>query len=415
MNVFHCGQCDHLVFFESTECLHCGHSLAYLPDVGAIAALEHDQSGLWRAVGVEGSEGGYRLCTHYSDTGVCNWAVAESDPHALCISCRLTRVIPDLNVPEQRARWHLLELAKRRLVYTLVGLRLPLTSRDDDPVDGVAFDFLADAWTGSEPVLTGHADGVITVNIAEADEAERARQKTRLHEPYRTLLGHLRHESGHYYWDRLIARSDRLQLFRDAFGDERQDYAESIRRHYEGPVSTGWSQAFVSQYAGAHPWEDWAETWAHYLHLTDTLQTAAACGLSIRPRRTHEPVLQEVPVHAGSVEASFDQLIESWFPVTYILNNLNRGLGLPDGYPFVLTDVSIGKLRFVHDTIASATRFQRWGRKSQPSHTARQIDQVKALARSWSPYLLHARSVCSTMPCTLSNQARSSSCVGANS
>lgn len=361
MNVFHCGQCDHLIFFESTDCVQCGRCLAYLPDVGTVAALERDDSGIWRPIGTSGSDSGYRLCRHYAETGVCNWAVANSDPHDLCLSCRLTRVIPDISQPEQRTKWHKLELAKRRLVYTLAGLGLPVIPKADDPAQGLAFDFLAEMPTSADPVLTGHADGVITVNIAEADEAERERRRTTLHEPYRTLLGHLRHESGHYYWDRLIGQSERLALFREFFGDERQDYAESLRRHYERTPSTTWSQTFVSHYAGAHPWEDWAETWAHYLHMADTLQTAAACGLSIRPSRSDEPQLRKAPLQAGSVGAPFDRLIESWFPVTYILNNLNRGLGLPDGYPFVLTDVTISKLRFVHDTIAAADRLSLQG------------------------------------------------------
>jgi len=178
---------------------------------------------------------------------------------------------------------------------------------------------------------------------------QRERRRLQLHEPYRTLLGHFRHEIGHYYWERLLAGSDRLEAFRAAFGDERADYAEALKRHYEQGPPEQWQERFISTYASAHPWEDWAETWAHYLHMTDTLEMAAACGLSLRPRHADEPSLktagQDKPL------GSFEQKIEAWFPLTYVLNNLNRGLGLVDGYPFVLSPPVIEKLRFVHDTI----------------------------------------------------------------
>jgi hypothetical protein len=262
-------------------------------------------------------------------------------------------VIPDLSVAGHKQAWYKLEVAKRRLVYSLLALRLPVQNRIDDPQGGLAFEFLADPAPPDPPVLTGHAGGVITINIAEADDAERERRRTALHEPYRTLLGHVRHEVGHYYWDRLIAGSDRLDGFRARFGDERIDYAAALQQHYRAGPAPDWQGRFVTAYASAHPWEDWAETWAHYLHMTDTLETAAACGVSIRPPRPDEPVLTRVPATAGSPDAPFDRLMGSWFPLTYVLNNLNRGLGLPDGYPFVLSPAAIDKLRFVHDTITS--------------------------------------------------------------
>ena len=84
--------------------------------------------------------------------------------------------------------------------------------------------------------------------------------------------------------------------------------------------------------------------------MTDTLETAAACGLSLRPPRADEPSLKRRPAD-GQPRASFDRMIDDWFPLTYVLNNLNRGLGLPDGYPFVLSPPAIEKLRFVHETI----------------------------------------------------------------
>jgi hypothetical protein len=353
VDIFHCDHCDHVVFFDNTQCVYCGHLLAFLPDLRRMGSLDPLDDGTWRLPPSAAHGQTYRQCANYADQQVCNWAVVGSDAQSLCVSCRLTRVIPALALPEQHDAWYRLEAAKRRLVYTLLGMELPLVSKLDDPACGLAFDFLSDAQTpGLLPILTGHAEGVITVNIAEADDAERERRRVQLHEPYRTVLGHLRHESGHYYWDRLIRDTPRLAAFRELFGDEQQDYAEALRQHYETGPTANWSERFVSAYAGSHPWEDWAETWAHYLHMTDTLETASGCGLSIRPRRSGEPQFRPLRT-GGSSSTLFNRLIESWFPLTYVLNNLNRGLGLQDAYPFVLSTVAIEKLRFIHDTVTA--------------------------------------------------------------
>jgi hypothetical protein len=354
MRIFHCDHCDHLLFFENHSCVSCGRQLAFLPDIAEIGSLDPAAEGTWVSPLAGASPTGYRLCENYTTQNVCNWAIPAEDPHELCSSCRLTRVIPDLSVAGRAEAWYKLEVAKRRLVYALLHLRLPVVNKTDDPERGLAFEFLAEpADTEAPPVLTGHARGVITINVAEADDAERERRRHALHEPYRTLLGHVRHEVGHYYWDRLIGGTDRLEAFRARFGDERADYGEALKRHYETGPPGDWQQRFVTTYATAHPWEDWAETWAHYLHMTDTLETAAACGVSIRPRRRDEPALARVPAQAGSPDAAFDRLMSSWFPLTYVLNNLNRGLGVPDAYPFVLSEPAIEKLRFVHDVVAA--------------------------------------------------------------
>jgi hypothetical protein len=171
-----------------------------------------------------------------------------------------------------------------------------------------------------------------------------------MHEPYRTLLGHFRHEIGHYYWYRLLQSTSRLDAFRELFGDDRADYAAALQNHYEQGAPADWQSRFISAYASSHPWEDWAETWAHYLHMTDTLETAAASGLSLKPKRKDEPALKSDPKLVK--RSIFDRMIADWFPLTYLLNNLNRGLGLPDGYPFVLSEPVVEKLRFIHDTIA---------------------------------------------------------------
>ena len=361
MKIFHCGNCQSLLFFENFQCVKCGHLLAYLPDREEVGALEPAGEGLWRLplprrVGKGGGAGPtYRLCQNYTKENVCNWAVPVADPNPLCRSCRLTSVIPDLGQPGRREAWGKLETAKRRLLYTLFSLKLPLTGKAEVPDGGLTFRFLADPETpGAPPVLTGHANGVITVNIAEADDSMREKRRNQMHEGYRTLLGHFRHEVGHHYWDRLIQDSDWIDEYRQLFGDERQDYGQALQRHYKEGPPADWQLRFVSHYASSHPWEDWAETWAHYLHMTDMLETALACGLSLRPKRSGEPAMKLNAAAVGPRARPFDLLIKDWFPLTYVLNNLNRSMGLPDGYPFVLSDPVIEKLRFVHQVVVRA-------------------------------------------------------------
>ena len=236
-----------------------------------------------------------------------------------------------------------------------MGLAVKSKAEDPDEWTGVPILF-GRGHRGRQPTLTGHDAGLITVNIAEADDSERERRRVQLHEPYRTLLGHFRHEIGHYYWDRLIRDSAQLEAFRALFGDERARLcagAEAVIMPTAAHRRTG-SSTSSAPMRPAHPWEDWAETWAHYLHITDTLETAAACGLSLRPRNHNEPALDHIALQTADRSVAFDQLIADWFPVTYVLNNLNRGMGLPDAYPFVLSPAAIEKFRFVHDVIAAA-------------------------------------------------------------
>lgn len=379
MNVFHCEHCDQLVFFENTACVSCGHTLAFLPDIEDMGTLEPADGDTFRALGVADDGRLYKLCPNYRDQNVCNWAGPADDPNPYCLSCRLTRVIPDASRLDLREGWAKLETAKRRLLYSLLSLDLPLTTKIEDPERGLAFEFLSDAEVaGAPPVLTGHANGVITINVAEADDAERERRRNSLKEDYRTLLGHFRHEVGHYYWDRLIREGDRLDAFRALFGDEQEDYGAALARHHQEGPPANWRDSFVSAYATAHPWEDWAETWAHYLHMTDTLETAVACGLSLRPKRRDEPALKPDVTVVGKRSASFDQLIERWFPLTYVLNNLNRGMGLQDGYPFVLSPPAQEKLRFVHEVVVASATPDAPGRPTRAQGSGL-LDKIAAL------------------------------------
>lgn len=333
--------------------------VAFLPDLMIVGSLDQSgDDGLQWVSPLPAADGRrYRLCENYREAQVCNWAVAAEEAEGRCWSCRMTLAVPDIAVSGQHSAWYRLEVAKRRLLYTLLTLGLPMDGGPDH--EPLGFKFLADADPAGAPVLTGHSNGVITINIAEADDAERERRRLALGEPYRTLLGHMRHEVGHYYWARLMSGdASRLSVFRELFGDERQDYADSLRQHYESGPPPDWYDRFVSSYASAHAWEDWAETWAHYLHVVDTIETAAACGVSLRPPRPNEPSLPRISPHLGTAEGSFERLLDAWFPITYLLNNLSRGLGHADAYPFVLSDAVIQKLRFVHETVVIAAQLR---------------------------------------------------------
>lgn len=252
-----------------------------------------------------------------------------------------------------------MELAKHRLFYSLLRWKLPLETRAENPAHGLVFDFLADSPDPSEPkVMTGHDNGVITIALAEADPAEIERRRSAFDEPYRTVLGHFRHEIGHHYWDVLVRDGGRLEPFRSAFGDERQDYAAALARHYQerAPPPANWREMFVSAYATTHPWEDFAETWAHYLHVVDTLDTANAFGLSIAPPIDHEGAHRARVDFDPYVSGDMEQIIEAWTPVAVAMNSINRAMGRPDLYPFVIAPAVVKKLGFVHDLVRGTAR-----------------------------------------------------------
>jgi hypothetical protein len=345
MRIFTCQNCGQLLHFENTACMRCGMTLGFLPAPLTLSALEF-RGDRWLA---RADAGEWRQCANFAPAG-CNWMVPVGD-QALCPACVLNRTIPDLDAPGNLERWQALEAAKRRLVYALKRFGLPLESHTEDADKGLAFDFLADAGP-DQPVLTGHDDGLITINIAEADSAERERRRVELGEPYRTLLGHLRHEVGHYYWDLLVRDGGKLEACRAVFGDESASYADALQRHYETGAPADWNLSFVSAYATMHPWEDFAETWTHYLHMVDTLDTAASFGLAVDPVVTEEgaAVVQFDPYRTQD----FHRLVEAWIPLTVALNSLNRSMGQPDLYPFALSPPAIDKLRFVHELVRDA-------------------------------------------------------------
>ncbi len=292
----------------------------------------------------------YRCCANWQQHKVCNWLVPVTDNQPFCEACRLNEMIPDLSVEGNLERWQKIELAKRRCLYTLQYLSLPFAGVTESGTT-LRFKFLAES--PSEPlVLTGHNGGLITVNISEADEDKRERRRIKMHEPYRTMVGHFRHEIGHYYWDRLIANTPNLTAYRNLFGDESRDYGEALKTYYaQGPNAEA-MKSTVTAYATAHPWEDWAETWAHYMHIVDMMETASAHGLALETPKRHE-LISPLPRRnkASLTTVSFDELLKQWIPLTCALNTINRGMGLQDLYPFVLTTPVCDKLRFIHEMV----------------------------------------------------------------
>jgi hypothetical protein len=345
MRLYKCQNCGQVLHFENTACVRCGAVLGYLPEPNALSALDlTDQQGEYTAKAE--SSRIYRFCDNVGD-GACNWLVPAGDEERFCLACRHNRTIPDISDPLNKERWQKIEVAKRRTFYSFIRLGLPLANRGDDPVAGLAFDFLADAPEVGTQVMTGHDNGLITLALIEADDAERVRRRSAMGEPYRTLLGHFRHESGHYFWDRLVRDGGRLEECRAIFGDDSEDYEAALQRHYsEGPPAD-WQDHFVTTYATAHPWEDFAETWAHYLHIVDTLEMARSLGMEISPRADQTGGLSTDVAFDPYRSTDIDAVMDAWVPLTVAVNSLNRSMGIPDLYPFVISKPVEAKLAFI--------------------------------------------------------------------
>ncbi|MBS99545.1 MAG: hypothetical protein CMI01_12810 [Oceanospirillaceae bacterium] len=353
MKLFSCTACGHLAYFENTRCTHCGKTLGFLPGQLRLVALEPDNN-LWR-ISHSDDPRRWRTCQNQLQHNVCNWMLDSEENDAFCLACRLNRTIPDLSIAGNLQLWRKLETEKRRLVYSLLRLNLKIQPLGESP-EGLAFDFLADQPTFNERgrVLTGHAQGVITLNISEADPVLREKMRSEMAEPYRTVLGHFRHESGHFYWDRLIRDSNALESWRSLFGDERLDYSQALNNHYTQGPPGDWPERFVSAYAASHPWEDWAETWAHFLHIVDTLETAHQFGLRTAPPNGDEENLSlDEPLNPYH-EPDFNKVFDHWLALTIALNSLNRSMGHDHAYPFVLTETIKQKLAFVHAQVRHA-------------------------------------------------------------
>lgn len=355
MKLFSCPACGNTLYFHNVTCGQCGHILGFIPDTLTLAAFEVVENHTWYSVDPNETRR-FRPCSNYLEHDVCNWVIPADAADPFCASCRLNRTIPDLSVAGNKALWHSLQMEKHRLIYSLLRLRLPLITKQDSPEQGLAFDFIGDPnprFQEDSGVMTGHANGLITIDLAEADDAVREKVRQEMAEPYRTLLGHFRHESGHYYWDRLVRPSEWLAPFRQRFGDERLDYDQALNNHYANGAPPDWWEHYVSRYASSHPWEDWAESWAHYLHMVDTLETAWQLGLRLAPRVAHDAEIATAATFDPYGCADFESLRAAWLPLTMGLNSLSRSMGQPDAYPFVLTPPILEKLKLVHDIVHS--------------------------------------------------------------
>ncbi|MFC4701144.1 putative zinc-binding metallopeptidase [Glaciecola siphonariae] len=355
MKTFVC-RCDNTLHFPNTSCVRCHSVLGFLPDVLELAPVNQLSNSEYESH-ISGNR--YHKCINYSEHDVCNWMVDTQDNNPLCRSCRLTQTIPNLGEEKNLKLWFNLESSKRRLLYTLMKLNLPVVSKQEDATKGIGFAFLEDQTEDAfgnelfikQYVTTGHSGGLITININEADPSARIEMREKMQERYRTLLGHFRHESGHYYWNCLIENSPFIEEYRELFGDERIDYQQAMQSYYNNGPANNWQNVWISAYASMHPWEDWAETWAHYMHMVDTLETANQFKFSIAGSQLANPLHAHFYNNALTTEKNFTKLFDDWCKLTAALNALNRSMGLDDAYPFVISISALKKLRFVHRVI----------------------------------------------------------------
>ncbi len=356
MRSFQCSVCSQVLFFDNSRCLQCDSDLGYEPVSGHLDVVRVRESAASNEVVFGRTEAGdgdrLQRCANRT-VASCNWLVAIDVPDGLCASCRLTTVRPNDADAAALADFAFAESAKRRLLHQLNALGLEIVGKEDDPDRGVAFEFRS---SSAELVTTGHDGGVITLDLSEADDAHREQVRQDLGEPYRTVLGHLRHEIGHYFWPRLVVDAGHTEEFRALFGDETVSYQAALDSHYAGDASAespsvaAWVDTHVSEYATMHPWEDWAETFAHYLHIRAGLDSANSFGFVLG-----EPALSASrDALADGSGVSVGPMVQAWLGTTLVMNAMSRSLGTGNHYPFVLSPTVIQKLDFVHRLVTSA-------------------------------------------------------------
>lgn len=349
MRYFSCSTCQQQIFFAKTHCDYCHTRIGYSGKYQDLLCFTGDSNEIWEIKPHPNTTiktRKFKPCYNYTNHQICNWVLPLEDEEIYCESCQLTYIIPPLDQPENIEYWRHLEQAKQRFLYLAQRLNImPKPKYDDDDKFGLRFNFLVPM--NGQQVMTGHGQGIITLNAQEANVIYRETTRVNMGENYRTLLGHFRHESGHYYFHLIEnLRPDLLEEFRHYFGDERQDYSVALQKHYEEGPPKDWQLRYISTYATAHPWEDWAETWAHYLHMMETLETAFYAGLAVNSKQGNlaNLTMDECPI--GST--NFEKILNSWIVLTFNLNALNRSMGLEDAYPFELSELVKDKLRFIH-------------------------------------------------------------------
>lgn len=337
MRRFTCD-CGNVLFFGSSKCLKCGNPVGYDPVAGEMVRLG----------------GEMKRCANGMRHGVCNWALPANAKEMLCMACTMNRTIPNLSTGRNLMLWGRMEIAKRRLIVTLLRLGITLPPKAENPRAGLAFDIVS---TLSNPtVTTGHLNGVITVNLEEADDTYRQINRQQLGENSRTLLGHFRHESAHYLWQRCLSEllwdhPHRL-AFRERFGNEWLDYSAALKTHYERGAQAGWEQNYITAYAASHPWEDWAETWAHYLQIVDGLETCESLGIHVQNMALplvmlpgEAGALPTILPQNGMADGEFLAWSQRWMCLSTVLNEISYSLGEQALYPFVISVPVAQKLR----------------------------------------------------------------------
>lgn len=342
MQRFTCD-CGNVLFFQNSQCLKCGQEVGYDPEGRTMVVL--------RPGGI------MRRCGNGLKHGVCNWVLPSSEGAELCLSCRLNRRIPDLSIARNVVLWARMETAKRRLLVTLLQLGIPVLPKAEDALSGLSFDIVS---ASIDPAVTmGHLNGVITVNLEEADDTYRQINREQLNESSRTLLGHFRHETGHHVWQRFLGWREwgdvQRMAFRERFGEEWRDYAQALTLHYQNGSPAGWEDSFITAYAASHPWEDWSETWAHYLQMVEGMETFEGMGLEAArialPSVGFSPeagALPSVLPQEPAADAAFLAWLQGWVAVSTMLNEMSASLGQPALYPYIVSLKVAQKLRLVH-------------------------------------------------------------------
>lgn len=350
MKLFRCDHCGNPTHFENRACVNCGHRLGFVPEALDMFALSPQaDSDLWRRVDAPALA--YRYCGNASHD-ICNWMVPAGSDEIYCQACRYNRLVPDADTEVGLRRWRAISSAQRHLFYSFLRWDLPRPSRREDPAGGLLFDLKDDEVQADgtcKPVLIGHDEGQIVIRTAEADDLTREEQRGLMNEPYRTLLGHFRHETGHFIWNKMVRDAGKCEGFRTVFGDERMDYGEALERHYRDGPGLGWGSNYISFYATTHPWEDFAECFAHVLHIVDSLETAHIYGIALAPI-AHREMTTFVDFDPYAV-TDFERIAEVWIPLSVALNSIHHSMGERDLYPFILGPAIKAKLAYVHRLI----------------------------------------------------------------
>lgn len=347
MKKFFCN-CTAIIFFENNQCVSCGSELGWCPACKTMRTVISDNNGNYHC-SEQSCGAALTKCYNHAVENVCNhFLLTESvtgAAEAFCDYCRFNETIPDLSVDGNREKWHRIEIAKRRLLYTLDMLNVPYGNSQDGFNTPLSFDFKGDTekkrllWLNMgkhEQVFTGHADGKVTINIREADDVEREKARVSFGEAHRTVIGHFRHEMGHYFWDVLI-KEKQEEEFITIFGDHNNpDYGTALELYYENGAVPGWQQNFISAYATMHPWEDFAESFAAYLDMVSVVDIA----------------FHTIPVNpVDPLSAGFKEIADQYTQLGLLLNEMNRAVGLIDPVPEVYTPAILHKIEFVHDLL----------------------------------------------------------------